>query len=150
LIIGESFKKISKMRLSVPFEGYINKNYGGTMKMADEGTASTLVLVGAILELILFLAGIGLIAMTYMLFAPLIALDPTGLMMMAFLMTAVIYIVFDIFGIIFFILWFKWRSEPSAHKTALIVTGILGLFLAWFIPALLVLIAGIIAPGEAA
>ena len=66
------------------------------------------------------------------------------------MMMVAVYFVFGIFGLIFMILWFRWRGEPSAHKTGLIVTGILALFLAGFLPGLLVLIAGIIAPGEAA
>jgi hypothetical protein len=111
------------------------------MNMADEGTARTLVTVAAWLQLIFFLAGLGVIAWFFILFPePLI-----------FLFIAGFYVVFSIFGIIFFILWFQWKNDPTAHKTGLIVTGVLGLFLAFgWLPGLLVLIAGIIAPSEAA
>ena len=113
--------------------------------MADEGTASTLVLIGAILELLMFLGFIAMIAMLYITLSwiPIIG-------MMVFIMSAIIFIVFDVFGIIFMIIWFRWRGEPCAHRTGLIVTGILGLFLAGFLPGLLVLIAGFICPSEAA
>ena len=109
--------------------------------MADEGTARTLTTIAAWLQLIFFLVGLGFIAFMFILFP-----DP-----LLFLIVAGIYVVFSIFGIIFFILWFQWKNDPSAHKTGLIVTGILGLFLAFgWLPGLLVLIAGIIAPSEAA
>jgi hypothetical protein len=116
--------------------------------MADEGTASTLVLVGAILQLIVFIASLAMIGLAYLSFAPFL-MDPIlgPMFMMAFIMTVVIYLLYSIFGIIFMILWFRWRGSPSAHKTALIVTGILGIILAGFIPGLLVMIAGIITPS---
>ncbi len=112
--------------------------------MADEDTARTLVTIGAWLQFIFWLLGIGLIVFTFMLFLPI--WDP--FIMMVFLMAILFYLLWSIFGIIFFILWFRWRHEPGAHKTGLIVTGILGIILAGFIPGLLVLIAGAIAPSE--
>ena len=109
--------------------------------MSDEGTARTLVTIGAWLQLILFLAGLGLIAFFFILFP-----DP-----FVFLIIAGIYVLFSIFGIICFVLWFQWKNDPGAHKTGLIVTGILGLFLAFgWLPGLLVLIGGAIAPSESA
>jgi hypothetical protein len=114
--------------------------------MADEGTARTLVTIGAWLQLIFWLLGIVMLAFTLMLFLP-VLMDP--LFLMIFLMSAAMYILITIFAIIFFILWFRWKNDPGAHKTGLIVTGVLGLFLAGFLPALLVLIGGIIAPSEA-
>ncbi|MFX1318865.1 MAG: hypothetical protein ACFE9D_10555 [Promethearchaeota archaeon] len=115
--------------------------------MADEGTARTLVTIGAWLQLIFWFIGIGGIAFTAFLFLP-VLMDP--LFLMVFLLAAAFYILITIFAIIFFILWFRWRHDPGAHKTGLIVTGVLGLFLAGFLPALLVLIGGIIAPSESA
>ncbi|MFX1565744.1 MAG: hypothetical protein ACFFCH_07125 [Promethearchaeota archaeon] len=53
-----------------------------------------------------------------------------------------------IYYFIFAIIWLLWRSNPLAHRTGLIATGILGLRSAGFIPGLLVLIAGIIAPKK--
>ena len=109
--------------------------------MSDEGTARTLVTIGAWLQLILFLAGLGLIAFIFIIFP-----DP-----LVFLIVAGIYVLFSIFGIIFFVLWFQWKNDPGAHKTGLIVTGVLGLFLAFgWLPGLLVLIGGAIAPSESA
>jgi hypothetical protein len=103
-----------------------------------------LVLIGAILTLVMILVSVYEIYLAL----PLLAIPIIG--MMTFLMFAVLWVLFSIFGIIFMILWFMWRKSPSSHKTALIVTGILGLFLAGFIGALLVLIGGIIAPGKGA
>ncbi|MFW9934037.1 MAG: hypothetical protein ACFFDU_00725 [Candidatus Thorarchaeota archaeon] len=113
--------------------------------MADEGTARTLVTIGAWLQLIFWLIGIAGIAFTFMMFLPF--WDP--LIMIVFLMAVAFYILITIFGIIFFILWFRWRHDPSAHKTGLIVTGILGLIFSGVLPGLLVLIGGAIAPSEA-
>jgi uncharacterized membrane protein YuzA (DUF378 family) len=113
--------------------------------MADEGTARTLVTIGAWLQLIFWLIGIAAIALTFMMFLPF--WDP--LIMIIFLMTVAFYILITIFGIIFFILWFRWRHDPSAHKTGLIVTGILGLLFGGVLPGLLILIGGAIAPSEA-
>jgi len=110
--------------------------------MADEKTASMLVLIGAILQLVMIIFSIYNIYLAL----PLLAIPIIG--MMAFLMVCVLWLLFSIFGIIFMILWFAWRKSPSSHKTALIVTGVLGLFLAGFIGALLVLIGGIIAPKK--
>lgn len=113
--------------------------------MADEGTARTLVTIGAWLQLIFWLIGIGGIVFVFMIFLPF--WDP--IVMIAFLIVAAFYILITIFGIIFFILWFRWRHDPSAHKTGLIVTGILGLIFGGVLPGLLVLIGGAIAPSEA-
>jgi len=114
--------------------------------MADDSTARTLVTVGAWLQLIFWLVGIGMIAFTFLMFLPF--WDP--MILMIFLFASLFYILITIFGIIFMFLWFSWRKDPSAHKTGLIVTGVLGLFLAGFIPGLLVLIGGIVAPSESA
>jgi hypothetical protein len=114
--------------------------------MADEGTARTLVTIGAWLQLIIWLLGIALIAFLFLLFLP--VWDP--LVMIAFLITGGFYFLITIFGIIFMILWFRWRHDPIAHKTGLIVTGILGLIFSGVLPGLLVLIGGAIAPSEKA
>jgi hypothetical protein len=114
--------------------------------MSDESTAGTLVLVGAILQLIisillLFLGGLAFLAMLF-LFEVMPLVD--------FLWFALIPLILLIMGgvsLIFTILWFNWRSHASAHKTGLIVTGILGLIFGLFLPGLLVLIGGAIAPS---
>jgi hypothetical protein len=54
--------------------------------------------------------------------------------------------ILGIIDLIFVFLWFKWRYAPSEHRVGLIVTGIIGLLFTGFIPGLLVLIGGAIAP----
>lgn len=112
--------------------------------MGDEQTAGTLVLVGAILQLLisilfLLLGGLAFVAMLIfggfepellvLLFIPLFLLIGGGV------------------SLIFTLLWFSWRSHPAAHKTGLIVTGILALIFGGVLPGLLVLIGGAIAPS---
>lgn len=113
--------------------------------MADEDTARTLVLVGAILQLLiaigLFLAG-GLF-MVLLLIA--IGFEPEALIAM---FIPGVLIVMAIVSLILSVLWFSWRSNPTGHKTGLIVTGILGLILGGVLPGLLVLIGGIVSPSE--
>ena len=120
-------------------------------KMADEGTAGTLVFIAAILQLIFFILFLGLGVWNLLWMLPLLV-DPFFFLIfgIVFMTSVILFIIWGVFGIIFMILWFMWRSNPSAHKTGLIVTGILGLFLAGFLPGLLALIGGIMAPGEAA
>ncbi|MFX1565273.1 MAG: hypothetical protein ACFFCH_04720 [Promethearchaeota archaeon] len=117
--------------------------------MADEGTARTLVSIGAWLAFIFWLIGIIALAALAVLFLPFFMGDIL-LWLFAFGTIMIIVLVFSIFTIIFFILWFRWRHDPSAHKTGLIITGIFGLFLAYGLPGLLVLIGGAIAPSETA
>jgi hypothetical protein len=118
----------------------------GKQRMSDEQTASTLTLVAAILQLIMSL---GVASMTFMMFLPLFGLDP---FFWSYLLWTIMVlpIALGFIGLIFAILWFSWRKEPSRHKTGLIVSGVLGLLFAGFIPGLLVLIAGAIAPAPSA
>lgn len=111
-------------------------------KMADEGTAATLVLVSAILQLLIAIAFLALGGLGVM--AAIIFMEPWILLIPA------IILAMGIPGFIFMILWFSWRSEPCVHKTGLIVTGVLGIIFAGFLPGLLVLIAGMVCPSEAA
>lgn len=116
--------------------------------MADEGTAKTLVLIAAILQLIFVIYGAYSIVTSLGLIMLLLS-DPLGILI--FMMVGwiyIYYIIWIIFGVIFMLLWFLWRGNPSGHKTALIVTGILGMFLAGFLGGLLALIAGILAPKK--
>ncbi len=111
--------------------------------MSDE-TAATLVLVGAILQLlisiaIMFLGGAGFII-------PLLF----GATLDFWLLFPAFFFVGGIISLIFTILWLSWRHDPGANKTALIVTGILALIFGGFLPGLLVLIGGAIAGGESA
>jgi hypothetical protein len=113
--------------------------------MSDEQTASTLTLVAAILQLIMSL---GVASIMFIMILPLFGLDP---FLWSFLwVVMVLPMALGLIGIIFAILWFSWRKEPSRHKTGLIVSGVLGLLFAGLIPGLLALIAGAIAPAPSA
>jgi hypothetical protein len=111
--------------------------------MSDE-TASTLILVGAIFQLlasiiILFLGGAGFLI-------PIIF----GATLDLWLLIPAFFFIGGIISLVFTILWLSWRHDPSANKTALIVTGILGLIFGGFLPGLFVLIGGAIAGGNGA
>jgi hypothetical protein len=114
--------------------------------MSDESTAGTLVLVGAILQLIisillLVLGGLFFIGMMFF-------LDVMDILeVLLVLLLPIIFFIMGGVSLIFAIIWMNWRSHPSKHKTGLIVTGILGLIFGLFLPGLLVLIGGAIAPG---
>ncbi|MFX1317818.1 MAG: hypothetical protein ACFE9D_06220 [Promethearchaeota archaeon] len=111
--------------------------------MSDE-TASTLILVGAILQLLFSLALIGFGVVAFIL--PLLF----GYIDIWILIVPAFFFIGGIISLIFTILWFQWRHEPAAHKTALIITGILGLLFGGFLPGLLVLIGGAVAEGSSA
>lgn len=111
--------------------------------MSDE-TASTLILVGAIFQLlasiiILFLGGAGFLL-------PIIFGGTIDL----WILIPAFFFIGGIISLVFTILWLNWRHDPSAHKTALIITGILGLVLGGFLPGLFVIIGGAIAGGNGA
>ena len=124
---------------------FANRN-GGKTEMSDEQTAGTLVLVGAIFQLIV---SILLLLVGFLFFSLFVIFVDFADLMVTLLVMLVPIILFAMGGVslIFAILWLNWRSHPSAHKTGLIVTGILGLIFGLFLPGLLVLIGGAIAPG---
>lgn len=114
--------------------------------MSDESTAGTLVLVGAILQLIisillLVLGGLFFVGMIF--FIELMDI----LEILLVLLLPIIFFIMGGVSLIFAVMWMNWRSHPSAHKTGLIVTGVLGLIFGLFLPGLLVLIGGAIAPS---
>jgi hypothetical protein len=115
--------------------------------LADEGSASTLVLVGAILQLLAMLLFGGLALLFLFGSAFIYMYDPSnpilGFGFGLFWFCAVAAFL----GLVFMILWFVWRSHPSRHRTGLILTGVLGLILAGFLPGLLALIGGAIVPS---
>jgi hypothetical protein len=118
--------------------------------MGDEGTASTLVYAGAIIQLIfaiifLVLAGLVFVFLLPLTFDPMFAYLFWGIAIVASSLLAFLGII----DLIFVFLWFKWRHEPSEHRTGLIATGIIGLLFTGFIPGLLVLIGGAIAEEPA-
>ena len=119
--------------------------------MADQGTASTLVLIAAILQLILsilFALVLGFIVLGLGFAMPFIPdLFPLDIGVIFLVITGVLG-VGVLFSFIFMIVWFAWYKTPSAHKNGLIITGIFGLLFAGFLPGLLALIGGIVAPSE--
>lgn len=116
--------------------------------MVDENTASTLVLVAAILQLLFGLFSFVTAAFNALLIFPFM-IDPFMMMIMGWILiiTIVFNIVTGVVGLIFAIIWFNWRHSPSEHKTGLIVSGILGLLFTGFLPGLLALIAGAAVPS---
>ena len=117
--------------------------------MAEEGTIRTLVLVGAILQVLFIINYLYLILFWIPNILPLI-IPPEFSWIMPILMSSyyIIFAVFIAIGIILLIIWLFWRKDPLAHRTGLIVTGVIGLLFAGFIPGLIVLIAAIIAPKQ--
>lgn len=115
--------------------------------MGDENAASTLVLVAAILQLIFSLYSL-VVGSISALTIPLFMFDPFMMMLMGWmiLFSIILDLVIGVVGIIFSILWFNWRHSPGEHKTGLIMSGILGLFMG-VIPGILALIGGAIAPS---
>ncbi|MFX1318504.1 MAG: hypothetical protein ACFE9D_10730 [Promethearchaeota archaeon] len=125
--------------------------------MADEGTSSTLVLIAAIIQIIFFFVLMAFTALITFLFAAVLSIPPSSLppgspsladLMNVMLGGTLFMGIMTVVALIFSILWLMWRSTPSQHRAGLIVTGILGLLFAGFLPGLLVLIAGAIAPSE--
>jgi hypothetical protein len=116
--------------------------------MADEGTAQTLVTIGTWLQLIFFIIFLIYGAYNLVLILPLMV-DPLFFLLFGifFIMAAGIYLIWGIFGLIFTILWFRWKGDIAGHKTGLLVTGILGLFLGGALPGLLILIGAAIYPS---
>jgi len=115
--------------------------------MGDEGTASSLIYAGAIIQLIFVVIFFGLAGFIFALLAPFM-FDPfiAEYFWIITLSISLVFIILGIIDLIFVLLWFNWRHEPGQHKVGLIVTGIIGLLFTGFIPGLLVLIGGAIAP----
>lgn len=118
--------------------------------MSDESTATTLILLGAIFQLILaillLLGGLGSsIGTTIGLLLGGIS-TPLDWVWVAF--PGVPLMVLGILGLVFGTYWFRWRHTPTDYKEKLILTGIVALIFAGVLPGLLVLIGGAIVPGE--
>ncbi len=116
--------------------------------MADESTAQMLVNVGTYLQLIFFIIFFVYGAYNLVLLLPLMA-DPLFFMIFGifFMLSAGLMIVYGIVGLIWFFLWWRWRHDIPGHRTGLLVTSIIGLFLAGGLPAILVLIGVLIYPS---
>ena len=116
--------------------------------MGDVETASTLTLVAGILQIVFSIILIFIGGIMALLFLPLL-MDPYFMMIMGyFLMIFMIYPIMGVIGLIFGIIWLNWRQSPGAHKTGLIVSGVLGMLMVGFVPGLLALIAGAIVPSS--
>ena len=116
--------------------------------MAEESTATTLILIGAIFQIIIALlfliGGLGSSIGTGMgfLFGGISA--PFDWVWV--LVPGVPLMVFGILGLLFGALWLRWRHNPKENKQKLVMTGIIGLLVIGVIPGLIVLIAGAIIP----
>lgn len=128
----------------------------GSLKMADEGTSSTLVIVAAVFQLILLFVFAGLTGLFAMVLPLLPLLPPSelppGVTLADLLLISqglVAYLaIAAILSLIFTILWLMWRGQPSQHRVGLIITGIIGLVITGFLPGLLALIGGALAKGN--
>jgi hypothetical protein len=121
--------------------------------MGDAQTASTLTYVAAILQIIFSLIALILgFLVVGLLFLPFMY-DPYFLPLMGIfiLLPLILFGVFGVVGLVFGLLWLNWRHYPSEHKTGLIVSGVLSLiFSSGYIPGILTIIAGAIAPSPSA
>ncbi len=113
--------------------------------MGNTETASTLVLVAAILQILFSLFNMTIGFLPFLMFMPFM-MDPLmwGFMGIFMIGSIIVNLVFGIIGLVFAISWLNWRAIPGEHKTGLIITGIVALLVAGFIPGLLALIAGAI------
>ncbi len=116
--------------------------------MGDVNTASTLITVAAVLQVIFSIVNLFVGTFFVLVFLPFI-FEPwmMGAMAPVVFFTFGFNIIMGIIGFILCFLWLTWRHYPSEHKTGLIVSGILGLFFGGFLPGLLVLIGGFITPS---
>ncbi|MFX1562743.1 MAG: hypothetical protein ACFFDP_05505 [Promethearchaeota archaeon] len=125
--------------------------------MAEIGTVKTLVLVGAIIQLLFivyFVYQIIILPITYQYLIDLLSALPgfpsgmealfAGLILASQIMSAVEII----FCVILAVIWLYWRKDPAMHKTGLILTGVLGLIFVGFLGGLFVLIAALLIPKE--
>ncbi len=120
--------------------------------MSDETTATTLIFVGAIFQIIiailLLIGGAGSSIGTVIGFLLGGISDPTDWVWV--FIPGVPLMVFGILALLFGMSWVRWRETPTEYKQKLILTGILALIFTGVIPGLLVVIAGAITPEEAA
>jgi hypothetical protein len=118
--------------------------------MSDESTVTTLVLIGAIFQIIigilLLLGGAGSSIGTAIDFIFWGVSSPLDWLWV--LVPGVPLMVFGILGLVFGLNWLRWRHTPMDYKQKLILTGVLALIFTGVIPGLLVLIAGAIIPEE--
>jgi hypothetical protein len=116
--------------------------------MGDTQTASTLVLIAAILQFIFSLLSLVSGGFMILMLLP-FYFDPLfmGLFGPILLIPIALIGVLGVIGLFFAILWLNWRQYPAEHKTGLIVTGIFSLLISGILPGLLALIGGAIVPS---
>ncbi len=119
--------------------------------MGDENTASNLVLAAAILQTIFSVFNLGMGGILVLVLLPLM-MDPLiwGMIGFSLLLTFCVTIGFGIFGLVLAILWFYWRTDPSAYRIALIITGVISLIISFFIPGTLAIVGGAIVQAKPA
>lgn len=123
--------------------------------LMSKTTASRLILIGAIWQLLvslLFLGvGVGILILPSFLvetFNFIAWLLTTFFPSLAYLLGFITILIggFFVFAgtliLIFSILWLWWRRNPEAHVTGLIITGLLGAIFGGLIPGLLIIIGG--------
>ena len=120
--------------------------------MSDETTVTTLVLSGAVFQIIIaiffLIGGVGSSIGTAIGFLLGGINNPLDLIWV--FIPGIPLIVFSILGFLFGYSWLRWRHTPAQYKQKLIMTGIIALIFTGFIPGLLVLIGGAIIPEETA
>ena len=118
--------------------------------MSEETTATTLILIGAIFQLIiaivLIIGGAGSSIGTAIGILLGGISDPLGWIWV--FVPGVPLMVFGILALLFGIYWLRWRHTPQEFKQKLIMTGVIALIFTGVIPGLLVLIGGAIVPEE--
>lgn len=118
--------------------------------MSDESTATTLILLGVIFQLILavlfLLGGLGSSIGTTIGF--LLGGISTMLDWVWVAFPGVPLMVVGILGLIFGTYWFRWRHTAIEYKEKLILTGIIALIFTGVLPGLLVLIGSTIVPDD--
>ncbi len=120
--------------------------------MSDETTATTLILIGAIFQIIiaifLLIGGAGSSIGTVI--GLILGGSSNPLDWVWVFVPGVPLMVFGILGLLFGISWLRWRHTPSEYKQNLILTGIIALIFTGVLPGLLVLIGGAITSEVAA
>ncbi len=118
--------------------------------MADDTTATTLILIGAIFQIIIaiffLIGGAGSSIGTAIGFLLGGISDPLDWVWV--FVPGVPLMVFGILGLFFGIFWLRWRHTPQEFKQKLIMTGIIALIFTGVVPGLLILIGGAIVPEE--